>query len=187
MADDLAMPLINIEMLGSGGAQATTQSPKIVISDSQLKQLKLKMLALKNKRRLEPLALPSAHLKETIDLTTALEGPIGAQLDRATLQVPVSDCPGTHGLSVFQTPGPGWWCSVCEREHQKGTTFYGCRDCNHDECPIRRRVHVGRDSKGVVQQVIRQPTWLNYDGVCLHRHQEFDRIDRSGSGYTSGR
>lgn len=45
-----------------------------------------------------------------------------------------SNCPGAHGLSLFKTPARGWWCSVCEKEHDKGSAFYGCRTCDYDEC-----------------------------------------------------
>merc|ERR1712183_804072 len=60
-------------------------------------------------------------------------------------QVAVSKCPGGHGLKQFPTPEEGRWCSNCQKVHVKGASFWGCRECDYDECetcalmPLSRR------------------------------------------------
>ena len=46
----------------------------------------------------------------------------------------VSNCPGKHGLQRFITPAQGWWCSICKQEFPADEVFYGCRECDYDEC-----------------------------------------------------
>lgn len=113
-------------------AQPGPQSPKIVISNSQLEHLKQKMQALKQKRSMGPIAITHASDNER----PSQEDPVEDTPPQRASGQPVvhSNCPGMHGLSLFRTPDPGWWCSVCKREHPRGSSFYGCRDCDYDEC-----------------------------------------------------
>mmetsp|Transcript_9557 Transcript_9557/g.21329 ORF Transcript_9557/g.21329 Transcript_9557/m.21329 type:complete len:692 (-) Transcript_9557:112-2187(-) len=117
-----------------------SQSPKIVISNTQLEHLKQKMLALKQKRSLAP--TESAN-EEAGDATPR---------NSSGVQEAISNCPGAHGLRLFRTPESGWWCSVCEREHPEGASFYGCRSCDYDECencalmPISKRARATKGS-----------------------------------------
>jgi len=150
---------------GSGPRTAGGQSPKIVISNSQLEHLKQKMQALKQRREASALSvLPPAAVG------LGAGGPIAADVNNGgsaatvpaeeeqapqvgthesggaqsptltTLRSPTekppvtSNCPGMHGLWWFRTPDRGWWCSRCQREHPTGTSFYGCRSCDYDEC-----------------------------------------------------
>ena len=45
-----------------------------------------------------------------------------------------SDCPGGHGLALFDTLCDGWWCSSCHETFVAGSAFFSCRICDHDEC-----------------------------------------------------
>mmetsp|Transcript_93375 Transcript_93375/g.207735 ORF Transcript_93375/g.207735 Transcript_93375/m.207735 type:complete len:827 (+) Transcript_93375:230-2710(+) len=118
-------------------------SPRIVISNSQLEHLKQKMQALKQ-RRTEPTTnqkdeaqTPTATVATPEEAKKAAEE-ASPQTQRATPQkgAPIvhSNCPGAHGLKLFQTPEAGWWCSVCENEKPEGANFYSCRTCDYDEC-----------------------------------------------------
>jgi len=115
---------------------ATAVNPKIVISNSQLEHLKQKMQALKQKRT-DPVPVPASQVL-TPPATGATVSPTAPAPEDAvcavTKRTVYSNCPGCHGLSLFNTPDPGWWCSVCEREHREGSAFYGCRTCDYDEC-----------------------------------------------------
>jgi len=120
----------------TAGAQNTgPHSPKIVISNVQLEHLKLKMQALKQKRSIAPIELPPAHDEER---TAAEESAPSTSPQKASSQRPpltvYSNCPGNHGLRLFRTPDYGWWCSVCRKGHPEGAAFYGCRECDYDEC-----------------------------------------------------
>mmetsp|Transcript_96418 Transcript_96418/g.171412 ORF Transcript_96418/g.171412 Transcript_96418/m.171412 type:complete len:695 (-) Transcript_96418:54-2138(-) len=118
------------QTMSPGGTPKTpgpATSPKIVISNSQLEHLKQKMQALKQ-RRTDPVSTPPAT-------AVAMTSPAAPADDAGSAKRQVySNCPGLHGLSRFFTPDPGWWCSVCEREHGEGSAFYGCRTCDYDEC-----------------------------------------------------
>jgi hypothetical protein len=120
-----------VEEIASGQQSPTTpgdasdsRNPRIVISSSQLEHLKLKMQVLKQRRGGSDEALPTtAEVKEA---SPAARTPTSKSV--------FSNCPGCHGLRLFNTPDPGWWCSVCEKEHPQGASFYGCRTCDYDEC-----------------------------------------------------
>jgi len=112
------------------------QSPKIVLSNSQLEDLKQKMNILKQKRISSPMDSPSG----SDDKFSFAIDPVDADLNKPSSapvglgDVVYSNCPGKHGLRPFDTPDRGWWCSVCETEFPKGAAFYGCRACDYDEC-----------------------------------------------------
>lgn len=112
------------------------QSPKIFLSDNQLETLKQKMQALKQKRSVTPMSLPPAHDEDGPATIEASPRDRASDNGTPTAAQPIvhSNCPQKHGLKLFKTPDPGWWCSVCEREHGKGAPFYGCRKCDYDEC-----------------------------------------------------
>lgn len=93
-------------------------SPKIVINQSQLAMLRQKMLELKQTN-----VMPLPPAQEEKPLPVVPKPP-----------TVYSNCPGNHGLKRFNTPEEGWWCSVCEKGHEEGAAFYGCRTCNYDEC-----------------------------------------------------
>lgn len=136
---------------GGGAGAGVGASPKIVISNSQLEHLKQKMQALKQQRTPTPPPTPVAPVtEERVDVTPA-DKPVAAP-------AVTSDCPARHGLRFFRTPDNGWWCSVCRREHPKGSPFYGCRACNYDECevcalaPREERDNDGHPSRDVVER-----------------------------------
>lgn len=129
------------------------KTAKIHISNRQLEHLKQKMQVLKQRRASLPDKEKAEKDKEnekaqkeektdktenaeknekTEDKKKADEASSSAQKRiEGTVH---SNCPGAHGLSLFKTPARGWWCSVCEKEHEKGSAFYGCRKCDYDEC-----------------------------------------------------
>lgn len=117
----------------AGGTSA--QSPKIVISNTQLERLKQKMQEALKQRQKAP---GNASAQEEERATTAEETDSAAAVPQPSPnsrgRVVHSNCPGLHGLRLFRTPDNGWWCSICEREHPKGAAFYGCRACDYDEC-----------------------------------------------------
>lgn len=122
-------------------------SPKIVISNSQLEHLKQKMQALKQRRSITPMV--SGH-DETAGVSVAPETENNKEANsRGAKEKPpiTSNCPGSHGLKMFNTPEQGWWCSVCETTHPKGTPFFGCRECDYDECEVCARAPVGSKKK----------------------------------------
>jgi hypothetical protein len=104
-----------------GSTASGSQSPKIVISNVQLESLKKKMEFLKQKKMALP---PSAAAAAAEDKSE----------ENRKLPPVTSNCPGHHGLKHFKTPDDGWWCSVCEKEHPKDSSFFGCRACDYDEC-----------------------------------------------------
>lgn len=121
-------------------------SPKIVISNSQLLNLKEKMQALKQRRSIAPMELPPpAHEKAGADdEKNGKEANSRSEKGKAPI---TSNCPGAHGLKMFNTPDSGWWCSVCENEHPQGTPFFGCRVCDYDECEVCARAPVASKKK----------------------------------------
>jgi len=176
---------------GSGPKTAGAQSPKIVISNSQLETLKQKMQALKQRREASalsvlppaavglgaggpvagdvssggPAATAPAEEEQTSQVATDESG--GAQSPPLTPlrspreKLPVtSNCPGMHGLRWFRTPDRGWWCSVCQREHPKGTSFYGCRSCDYDECEVCARA----PAKSPTRKLRRNSTTSSLEG-----------------------
>ena len=48
--------------------------------------------------------------------------------------VPLYQCPAGHVMGPYATPCDGCWCSKCEVRVPKGTTFWGCRECDFDVC-----------------------------------------------------
>jgi len=142
----LSRPDSGDDVLGSPGASeskgafaAGSQSPKIVISNSQLEHLKLKMQALKQRRGDSSVGVASAPpavmgASSVAMPTTTPPRRTSSQSLRSGPPKLASNCPGNHGLMLFSTETSGWWCSVCEKEHPKGAAFYGCRECDYDEC-----------------------------------------------------
>ena len=43
------------------------------------------------------------------------------------------DCPGGHGLERFEARRR-YGCDICGAKVAKGSTLFGCRDCDHDVC-----------------------------------------------------
>lgn len=43
-------------------------------------------------------------------------------------------CPSSHNLRILSTPTDNWSCSKCRKKFPAGTTLFGCRKCNYDEC-----------------------------------------------------
>jgi hypothetical protein len=82
-----------------------------------------KMQALKQKRNLTSMTLPPAQ-GEVKKIENGTPPP----------KVAISTCPRKHGLKLFRTPDAGWWCSRCQSEHAKDSVFFGCRECDYDEC-----------------------------------------------------
>ena len=50
-------------------------------------------------------------------------------------------CPSGHGLREFRTPNGSFGCDLCGHPGQfpRGTTMWGCRECNHDVCRACRQ------------------------------------------------
>lgn len=109
-----------------------SESPKIVISNSQLETLKQKMQELK-RGKATPKALPLAQQQQE-EPPPPVGDPPRTQLQKSPLATVVRQCPAKHALESFQTPDVGWWCSVCKKPQAKGVTFFGCRRCDYDEC-----------------------------------------------------
>eukprot|EP00929_Paragymnodinium_shiwhaense_P034078 TRINITY_DN18583_c0_g1_i1.p1 TRINITY_DN18583_c0_g1~~TRINITY_DN18583_c0_g1_i1.p1 ORF type:complete len:713 (-),score=216.99 TRINITY_DN18583_c0_g1_i1:59-2197(-) len=154
-----------------GSPVAGSQSPKIVINQSQLEHLKQKMEALKQKRNMSsPGPSPGgvAISPFAMGLTAAEDSKLSAVMSQESLktlkatqpeQVCVSNCAGGHGLKKFPTPEEGWWCSTCKKVHVKGTIFWGCRECDHDECETCALLPLfKRNGKAAVAAKVPTPT-----------------------------
>jgi len=126
-------------------------SAKIHISNRQLEHLKQKMQVLKQRKstpaeeREKEKEKDPKHKEEgakeakeaSKEAEKSEKGDEDAEIPNVSKRMEGkvhSNCPGAHGLSFFLTPENGWWCSVCEKEHVKGSGFYGCRQCDYDEC-----------------------------------------------------
>uniref|UniRef100_A0A7S4QXH7 Uncharacterized protein n=1 Tax=Alexandrium monilatum TaxID=311494 RepID=A0A7S4QXH7_9DINO len=136
-----------------GQAAATAaQSPKIVISNSQLEHLKQKMQALKQRclpavQEEEPPAAAEEPPPAAAAAPAAAPQPARRLSHRASGSPPPPRCPGGHVLKIFLTPQDGWWCSVCKSPHPKNSAFSGCRKCDYDECEnCTRKKRPGRRS-----------------------------------------
>ena len=77
-----------------------------------------------------------------------------------------SDCPGSHGLTKFNTTRDGYHCDVCRKKLREGDAMYGCRTCDYDECPecyrTTERVKSAMDCDAVDGPLSKEQTLSKY-------------------------
>merc|ERR1719182_1337726 len=61
----------------------------------------------------------------------------GAALSDAAAVATQQAAPGlgcVHGIKEFKTFYDGFYCDVCGQQQTKGSTMFGCRKCDYDQC-----------------------------------------------------
>lgn len=143
----------------------SSQSPKIVISNSQFEHLKQKMQTLKQQvndgDRQSPFDVSVSRLEKEFNSNEGL--PLTCRVKSS-----IRNCPGQHGLLAFPTPDADWWCSICDKDHTKGTMFYGCRSCDYDVCESCYL----QDSEVHVSSQPSQPTSISAEDAALREQFE---------------
>eukprot|EP01083_Nonionella_stella_P108113 314045_1 len=86
------------------------------------------------------------------------------------------NCPGKHGMTIYETEENGLSCDLCKKKVSSGTRLYGCRECNYDVCTDCKPEPVIEE----LPEPTKKPTELDELVTCPQKHSLIPHHHRHG-------